>query len=60
VLGLIERCNLNRGGGVPAVLGPLGVNLEAVSKGPNRLGVSPPPSEDGNRTSFRNVVFSSF
>jgi hypothetical protein len=26
--------------------------------GPNRLGVSLPSSEDGNKTSFRNVVFS--
>jgi hypothetical protein len=28
----------------------------ALSKGPNRIGVSPSP-EDGNRSSFRNVVF---
>jgi hypothetical protein len=28
----------------------------ALSKGPNRVGVSPSP-EDGNRSSFRNVVF---
>jgi hypothetical protein len=28
-------------------------------KGPNRVGVSPSP-EDGNRSSFRNIVFSSF
>jgi hypothetical protein len=31
----------------------------ALSKGPNRAGVFPPP-EDGNRSSFQNVVFSSF
>jgi hypothetical protein len=30
-----------------------------LSKGPNRLGVSFPLSEDGYRSSFRNVVFSS-
>jgi hypothetical protein len=28
----------------------------SVTKGPNRVGVSPSP-EDGNRSSFRNVVF---
>jgi hypothetical protein len=32
----------------------------ALSKGPNRVGVSPPPSEDGNKSSFRNIVFSSY
>jgi hypothetical protein len=33
----------------------------ALSKEPNRAGVFPSPSpEDGNRSSFRNVVFSSF
>jgi hypothetical protein len=31
----------------------------ALSKGPNRVGVSFPSPEDGNRSSFRNVVFSS-
>jgi membrane-bound acyltransferase YfiQ involved in biofilm formation len=31
-----------------------------LSKGPNRDGVSPPLPEDGNRSSFQNVVFSSF
>jgi hypothetical protein len=28
--------------------------------GPNLVGVFPPPPDDGNRSSFRNVVFSSF
>jgi hypothetical protein len=33
----------------------------ALSKGPNWLGVLPPPwPEDGNRFSFRNVVFFNF
>jgi hypothetical protein len=32
----------------------------AISKGPNRVGVSLPSPEDGNRSSFRNVVFSSY
>jgi hypothetical protein len=32
----------------------------ALSKGPNRVGVSLPSPEDGNRSSFRNVVFSSY
>jgi hypothetical protein len=33
----------------------------ALSKGPIRVGVSPPPSpEDGNRSSFRNVLFSNY
>jgi hypothetical protein len=32
----------------------------ALSKGPNRVGVSPSSPEDGNRSCFRNVVFSSF
>jgi hypothetical protein len=32
----------------------------AFSKGPNRVGVSIPSSEDGNWSSFRNVVFSSY
>jgi hypothetical protein len=30
----------------------------ALSKGPNRVGVALSSSEDGNRSSFRNVVFS--
>jgi hypothetical protein len=30
-----------------------------LSKGPNRVGVSLPSPEDGNRSSFWNVVFSS-
>jgi hypothetical protein len=29
----------------------------ALSKGPNRVGISLPLPEDGNRPSFRNVVF---
>jgi hypothetical protein len=29
----------------------------ALSKGPNRASVSFPPSEDGNRSNFRKVVF---
>jgi hypothetical protein len=31
-----------------------------LSKGPNRVDVFPPSPEDRNRSSFRNVVFSSF
>jgi hypothetical protein len=31
----------------------------ALSVGPNRVRVSPPSPEVGNRSSFRNVVFSS-
>jgi hypothetical protein len=31
-----------------------------ISKGPNREGVSLRSSEDENRLSFRNVVFSSY
>jgi hypothetical protein len=31
----------------------------ALFKGPSRVGVSPSP-ENGNRSSFQNVVFSSF
>jgi hypothetical protein len=31
----------------------------SLSKVPNKVSVSHPP-EDGNRTSFRNVLFSSF
>jgi hypothetical protein len=30
----------------------------ALSKGPNRIAVSLPSPENGNRYSFRNVVFS--
>jgi hypothetical protein len=38
-------------------VGPLRKGLRlALSKGPTRVGVSPSP-EDGNRSSFRNVVF---
>jgi hypothetical protein len=43
-----------RCGGENTLLGPLG------SQGPNRVGIFPPSPEDGNRSSFRNVVFSSF
>jgi hypothetical protein len=32
----------------------------ALSKGPNRVGVSLPSPEDGNRTCFQNVFFSYF
>jgi hypothetical protein len=32
----------------------------AISKGLNKVGVSPLSPEDGNRSSLRNVVFSSF
>jgi hypothetical protein len=32
----------------------------ALSKGPNRVGVAFPSPEDGNRSSFRNVMFSSY
>jgi hypothetical protein len=31
-----------------------------MSKGPNKVRVSLLPPEDGNRSSFRNVVFSSY
>jgi hypothetical protein len=32
----------------------------SLSKGPNRVDVSFPSPEDGNRSSLRNVVFSSY
>jgi hypothetical protein len=32
----------------------------AISKGPNRVGVSLPSPEEGNRLSFGNIVFYSF
>jgi hypothetical protein len=32
----------------------------ALFKGPNRLGVSLPSPEDGNRLSFRNIVFRNY
>jgi hypothetical protein len=32
----------------------------ALSKEPNRVGVSLPSPEDGNRSRFRNVVFSNY
>jgi hypothetical protein len=34
--------------------------LEVSSKGPNRVIVSFSSSQDGNRSSFQNVVFSSY
>jgi hypothetical protein len=51
----------------PTVLGPLKkltsitepVQL-ALSKGPNKVGVSLPSPGEGKRSSFRNVVFSSY
>jgi hypothetical protein len=42
LLGPLERANLNH---------------SSLSKGPNRVGVSLPSPEDGNRSSFLNVVF---
>jgi hypothetical protein len=47
------------------LLGPMdGANLRhwtlALSNGPSRVGVSFPSPEDGSRSSFRNVVFSSY
>jgi hypothetical protein len=32
----------------------------AFSKGPNKVGVSLHSPEDGNRSSFRNIVFTSY
>jgi hypothetical protein len=32
----------------------------ALSKGPNWVSSPPPSPEDGNRSSFRNIVFSIF
>jgi hypothetical protein len=49
---------LGCGGETPTVLVPLERSRLVISKGPNRIGV--PPPEDGNRSCFRNVVFSSF
>jgi hypothetical protein len=34
--------------------------MSVLSKGPNRVGVSLPSPEGRNRSSFRNVVFSSY
>jgi hypothetical protein len=51
------------GGKTPTLLGPLeraNHNHCTLSKGPNLVGVLPPSPEDGNRSSFRNVAFSSF
>jgi hypothetical protein len=53
------------GGKIPIKWGPLVIANHnpwrlALYKGPNRVGVSPPSPEDGNRSSFLNVVFSSF
>jgi hypothetical protein len=36
------------------------IEVRALSKGPNRVGVSLPSPEDGDRSSFRNVVFSRY
>jgi hypothetical protein len=47
-----------QGGKTPCQLGPL-EKLTSIT-GPNWLGVFPPWPEDGNRSSFRNVVFSNF
>jgi hypothetical protein len=41
-------------------LGPSKKLSLALSKGHNRAGVSLPSPEDGNRSSFQNVVFSSY
>jgi hypothetical protein len=44
----------------PTLLGPLEraqLNHGTISKGPNRVYVSLPSPEKGNRSSFRNVVF---
>jgi hypothetical protein len=48
------------GGKTPTQLGPLEkANLKLFLRGPTEYVSSPPPSpEDGNRSSFRNVVFS--
>jgi hypothetical protein len=50
-----------RGKETPTLLGPLErANLQfAVSKGSNTIDASLPLPEDGNRTSFRNDIFSS-
>jgi hypothetical protein len=43
----------------PTLFGPLeGANLLSLVQGPNRAGVSHSP-DDGDRASFRNIVFSS-
>jgi hypothetical protein len=45
----------------PTLLGPLErANLDywSSAKGPNKLGVSLSSPEEGNRSSFRNIVFS--
>jgi hypothetical protein len=44
LLGLLEKANLNH-------------CRIALSQGPNRVGVSLPSLEDGNRSNFRNFVF---
>jgi hypothetical protein len=48
LLGPLERDNLNQS-----------LRL-SLSKGPNRVGLVFPPPEDGNRSNFGNVVFSSY
>jgi hypothetical protein len=60
-LDLFPASGRGRGETIPTLSGPFeraksGDRL-TLSKGPNRVGVYPPPSpEDGNRSSFRNVV----
>jgi hypothetical protein len=52
-----------KGGKTPTQLSPLERVqwlILALSKGPNWVGVFPPLPEDGNRSSFRNVVSSIF
>jgi hypothetical protein len=55
--------SLGEGQETATLLGPLEIaNLSrwlALSKGPNRVGISLPSSEEGTRCSFRNVAFSS-
>jgi hypothetical protein len=54
LLGLLERANLKHCN--PVTITIQGVWL-AVSNGPNRVGVSHFSVEDGNRSSFQNIVF---
>jgi hypothetical protein len=44
----------------PTVLGSLEKANLGQCEGPNRVGVSIPSPEDGIRSNFRNVVFSSY
>jgi hypothetical protein len=50
LLGPLEKANLNH----------LSLDRLALSKEPNRVGVPSPLSEDGNKSSFWYIVFSSF